>query len=157
MATPRIEINLEKIAHNAQTLINHYGSKGIKVIGVTKAVCGNPIIAETLRESGIKILADSRISNIKRMRHAGIKSPFLLLRTPKLSELNEVIEHCHISNNTEYSIIEKLSQLAVSRGYSHKIILMVELGDLREGVIPTNLGSLRDWAGQTILENQGNQ
>lgn len=142
MATPRIEIDFEKIAHNAQTLVDHYASKGIAVIGVTKAVCGNPDIAAILLKCGINILADSRILNIKRMKQTGINSPFQLLRTPLQSELNEVIEHCAISHNTEYSIIEKLSQLAVKRSSVHKIILMVELGDLREGILPSNLAHI---------------
>ena len=139
MATPRIEIDFEKIAHNARFLKDHYATKGIDIIGVTKAVCGNPEIANTLLQCGINILADSRIRNIKRMKDAGIKSPFLLLRTPLQSELTEVIDHCHISHNTEFTIIEKLSNIAVERGSIHKIILMVELGDLREGILPSDL------------------
>jgi predicted amino acid racemase/D-alanyl-D-alanine dipeptidase len=142
MATPRIEIDFEKIAHNARFLKDHYATKGIEVIGVTKAVCGNPDIANTLLRSGISILADSRIRNIKKMKDAGITSPFLLLRTPLQSELNEVIEYCHISHNTEFSIIKKLSSLAVNKGSIHKIILMIELGDLREGILSSNLASI---------------
>jgi predicted amino acid racemase len=63
MLTPRLEIDLEKIAHNAKALRDLYGTKGISVIGVTKAVCGNPYVAKTLVNSGIGILADSRIEN----------------------------------------------------------------------------------------------
>jgi predicted amino acid racemase len=78
MITPRIEIDLEKIAHNAKALKNLYGAKGIDVIGVTKVVCGNPYIAKALVNSGISILADSRIENIRRMRNAGVQAQFLL-------------------------------------------------------------------------------
>lgn len=66
MLTPRIEINLEKIAHNTKILKGLYSSKGIEIIGVTKVVCGNPTIANILVKSGINILADSRIENIQR-------------------------------------------------------------------------------------------
>jgi len=142
MATPRIAFDLQKIAHNARFLTDHYTSKGIAVIGVTKAVCGHPDIAKILLRCGIDMLADSRILNIKRMEAAGIACPFLLLRTPLQSELNDVIEYCHISHNSEYSIIEKLSQLSIARDSVHKIILMVELGDLREGILPANLESI---------------
>ena len=75
MATPRIEIDLGKIAHNAKTLKELYGSKGIDVIGVTKVVCGNPDIANTLVKSGINILADSRIANIKKDAQCRHTSP----------------------------------------------------------------------------------
>lgn len=139
MATPRIEINFKKIAHNAQFLKDHYATKGIDIIGVTKVVCGDPNIANILLKCGINILADSRIGNIKKMKDAGITAPMLLLRTPLQSELNEVIEHCYISHNTEFSIIKKLSKLAINRSSVHNIILMVELGDLREGILPADL------------------
>lgn len=139
MKTPRVDIDLEKIAHNVQVLKDHYTTKGLTIIGVTKAVCGNPDIAEVLVQNGIKFIADSRIANIKKMKSAGIDAQFILLRTPLLSELKEVIAFADISHNTELSIITKLSGIAFKQGVIHKIILMVELGDLREGILPSNL------------------
>jgi len=139
MLTPRIEINLEKIAHNAKALKDLYGSKGIDVIGVTKVVCGNPYIAEALVKSGIRILADSRIENIRRMLNAGVQAQFLLSRTPGLSQAEDVVKYTDISLNTELSVIEKLSTYAIDYDRPHKIILMVELGDLREGLMPSDL------------------
>ncbi len=141
MATPRIEINLEKIAHNAITLKDLYGSKGIDVMGVTKVVCGDSNIANVLVKNGIGILADSRIENIKRMQDAGIQAEFLLLRTPLLSQAEAVIKYADISLNSEISVIERLSQFAAKKNIKHKIILMVELGDLREGLMPSDLDS----------------
>jgi predicted amino acid racemase/D-alanyl-D-alanine dipeptidase len=139
MLTPRIEINLEKIAHNAKALRELYGSKGIDVIGVTKVVCGNPYIAKALVKSGIRILADSRIENIRRMRNAGVQAQFLLVRTPGFSQAEAVVKYTDISLNSELSVIEKLSTYAIDYDRPHKIILMVELGDLREGLMPSDL------------------
>ena len=139
MLTPRIEINLEKIAHNAKALKDLYGSKGIDVIGVTKVVCGNPSIAKALVNSGISILADSRIENIRRMLNAGVQAQFLLSRTPGLSQAEAVVKYTDISLNTELSVIERLSKYAIDDDRLHKIILMVELGDLREGLMPADL------------------
>ncbi|MDA9563460.1 alanine/ornithine racemase family PLP-dependent enzyme [Flavobacteriales bacterium] len=141
MPTPRIEINLGKVIHNTQLLKELYGSRGIDIIGVTKAVCGNPIIANALVKSGIKILGDSRISNIKKMRNAGVKAQFLLLRIPLLSQASDVVQYTEISLNSELVVIKKLSKFAVTLNITHKIILMVELGDLREGLLPTEVES----------------
>jgi len=138
MITPRIEINLDKIAHNAKTLKELYGSKSIDVIGVTKVVCGNPTIVKVLVESGITILADSRIVNIVKMHDADIHAHFLLLRTP-MSQSESVVKYADISLNSELSVINEISKYAVKQGTTHKIILMVELGDLREGIMPSNL------------------
>jgi len=139
IVTPRIEIDLGKIAHNAKTLNKLYGSKGISITGVTKVVCGDPKIADVLVKSGISILADSRIDNIKKMRKAGIQAQFLLQRTPIPSQTELVVRYTDVSLNTELSVIKGLSRSAVKQRITHKIILMVELGDLREGLLPSDL------------------
>ena len=65
MATPRIEIDLGKIGHNAKKLKSLYATKGINIAGVTKVVCGDPKIVSALQKSGIEAFADSRIANIR--------------------------------------------------------------------------------------------
>ena len=60
MATPRIEIDLSKIAHNATTLRELNASKGIGIFGVTKVVCGDPAVADVLANTGTR--ASSRVS-----------------------------------------------------------------------------------------------
>ena len=142
MLTPRIEMNLDKIAYNAKTLKDLYGSKGINIIGVTKVVCGDPYIANTLVKSGINILADSRIENIRKMRNAGVQAQFLLLRTPCLSKAETVVKYTDISLNTDLAVIKRLSKFAIDCDRSHKIILMIELGDLREGLVPSDLDDI---------------
>ncbi len=139
MTTPRIKIDLGKIAHNASTLRNLYGAKGVGVVGVTKAVCGDPDIARTLVESGIGILADSRTANLEKMRNAGVAAQYLLLRTPLPSQAEAVVRLADISLNSEISVIETLSEIALARRSTHRVVLMVELGDLREGLMPDDL------------------
>jgi predicted amino acid racemase len=143
MKAPRLEINLGKIAHNAKILKELYASKGIDVIGVTKVVCGSTAIAEVLVKSGINILADSRIENIITMHDANIPAKFLLLRTP-LSQSELVVKYANISLNSELSVIKELSKYAVKQGITHKVILMADLGDLREGIMPSDLENTVD-------------
>jgi predicted amino acid racemase len=137
--TPRIEIDLAKIAHNASDLKDLYNSKGIGIMGVTKVVCGSSAIAEVLVNNGIHTLADSKIQNLKGLREAGIRAQLVLLRTPALSEMDRVIQYADISMNTELSVIKSLSAAATKYDTLHKIILMIELGDLREGIMPDDI------------------
>jgi predicted amino acid racemase len=139
MTTPRINIDLGKIEHNAKKLKTLYGSKGINITGVTKVVCGDPRIVTALLKSGIKVFADSRMANIQRMRDAGIDAQFVLIRTPIPSQVMSVVRDADISLNSEISVIKGLSESAVEQHITHKIILMVELGDLREGLMPSDL------------------
>jgi len=138
MSLPRLEIDLGKIAHNTKKLKELYDSKGIEIIGVTKVVCGAPAVAKVLLKSGIRILADSRIENIIKMKEADVQAEFLLLRTPS-SRAESVVKYADISLNSELFAIKALSKSAVNQGIKHKIILMVELGDLREGILPVEL------------------
>jgi predicted amino acid racemase len=139
LIAPRIEINLGKLAHNAEKLLHLYASKEIDIMGVTKVVCGQPEIAKVLVDKGIRILADAKIINLKKMRDAGIKAEFVLLRTPALSEIDLVIKYADISMNTEIAVIKRLSETAMKNNTLHKIILMIEMGDLREGIRPLDL------------------
>ncbi len=139
LVTPRIEINLAKIAHNTAKLVELYGSKHIGLMGVTKTVCGTPEIATVLLQQGIQMLADSKLLNLKKMRDAGIKANFVLLRSPALSEIESVITLADISLNTEIAVIQKLSEVASRKNTAHNIILMIEMGDLREGILPENI------------------
>lgn len=104
ITTPRIDVDITKIIHNAKELKRLYGSKNVDILGVTKMVCGDPIIADALLQSGISILADSRISNIRKMRDARIHAQFLLLRTPLPSQIDDVVKYTDISLNSEISM-----------------------------------------------------
>jgi predicted amino acid racemase len=142
MSTPRIEIELSKVAHNTQKLTALYGAKGVSLTGVTKAVCGSPQIARVLLDSGIHSLGDSYISNIQRMRESGLDAQYMLLRSPMASDVQRVVEFADISLNTEPAIIHLLGDCAVKHGKVHQIILMIELGDLRDGILPSEIHSI---------------
>ena len=139
MPVPRIEIELDKLMHNARKLTALYGSKGIHVTAVTKGVCGSLRIANALLNSGIRSLGDSRIANIQKMREDGIDAQFMLIRSPMPSEVERVVEFADVSLNTELSVIRLLADQATKRGKIHRVILMIELGDLREGILPSDL------------------
>ncbi|MBL7135408.1 MAG: alanine/ornithine racemase family PLP-dependent enzyme [Candidatus Marinimicrobia bacterium] len=139
MTVPRLEIELKKIGHNVKELRNLFGYKGISVTAVTKAVLGSPEIANILVEGGINSIGDSRIANISKMRKAGIEAQFILIRIPMVNETENVVRYADISLNSEISVMKQLSKYAVEQGKNHKVVLMVEMGDLREGIMPSDL------------------
>ncbi len=147
MTSPRVEIDLGKIQANARCLVRRLGARGLSVTGVTKAVCGHPDIADAMLDGGVAGLADTRIRNVVRMRTAGIICPISMIRAPLVSEKEDVIQYCDASYNTEMDTILKLGAAAKQQGTSHDVILMVEMGDMREGVLPENLD---DFAARVI-------
>ena len=138
---PRIEISLSQIRENTKKLSELYMQKGISLMGVTKAVLGEPSIAKAMIQGGVKFIADSRIENIQKMKSAGISTQFVLLRTP-LSQAESIVKNADISLNTEIETLKKLSYHAKGQNKIHQVIIMVELGDLREGILPCDLPQL---------------
>lgn len=142
MTGPRLDVDLGRIAENARVLVDRCAERGISVTAVTKAMLGAPELARSL--GGVEALGDSRIENIERMRAAGIESSMLLLRSPMPSQIERVVAADLMSVNTEVDVLTALSSTARSLGCVHDVLLMVELGDLREGVMPAVLdGTVR--------------
>jgi len=139
---PYLQINLKKIQHNAQNLKETLDSKNISIMGITKVTLGNPEIANTIVRAGITLLGDSRIDNIIRMRNAGVKAKFVLIRNPALNEISLVVKNADISLNSEIETIKKLSETSMKLNKKHGVILMVEMGDLREGILPKDLETI---------------
>jgi ornithine racemase len=139
MTGPRLEIDLGKIYHNARTLVRRLALRGIAVMGVTKATLGSASVAREMVLAGVSELGDSRLENIKSMREAGIVAPMSLIRSPMLSQVEGVAEYVELSFHTEFEVIRELSRAAQKLGKIHEIVLMVELGDLREGLFPCDV------------------
>lgn len=139
MTAPRLEIDLGKINHNARTLVTRLALRGIAVLGVTKAVLGSPAVAREMLLAGVDGLGDSRLENLESMKDAGITAPMTLIRSPMLSQVEGVAEHVDRSLQTELEVIVALSKAAQESGRTHAIVLMVELGDLREGILPDEM------------------
>jgi predicted amino acid racemase len=139
MTAPRLQIDLDKIHHNARTLVERLAKRGISVTGVTKATLGSPEIAGALLRAGVTSLGDSRIENIEAMCRAGVASSMTLIRSPMVSQVDRIVAHADVSFNTELDVISALSSAAQKAQRTHGVVLMVELGDLREGIMPDDL------------------
>ncbi len=139
MSAPRLEIDLDKLHHNAHTLVERLAPRGISVTGVTKATMGSPEIAYTLFSAGVNTLGDSRIENIETMHRAGAAATMSLIRSPMLSQVERVARYADISFNSELEVMRRLSVAAQKVKRRHGVVLMVELGDLREGIMPGDL------------------
>jgi len=137
--SPRIEIDLAKIYRNTKRLKDMFLAKGISMMGVTKGVLGSPPVAAAMTAAGVGFIADSRIENIIKMKEAGIQNTFVLIRTPPMSKVKQVVEYADISFNSEIDVIQRLSEEAKTNNKIHRILLMVDLGDLREGILPEDM------------------
>ncbi|HEY6531653.1 MAG TPA: alanine/ornithine racemase family PLP-dependent enzyme [Acidimicrobiales bacterium] len=134
MSTPRLEVDLEAVRHNARHLVDALAPRGIRVVAVTKAVVAWDRVATALIEAGVAGLGDSRIESLGSLRSTGITTPLTLVRSPMLSQVDAVVRSADVSLNTESVVLEALSAAASRLNQLHSVVVMVELGDLREGV-----------------------
>ncbi|MGH4125173.1 MAG: ornithine racemase Orr [Clostridium sp.] len=134
---PCIEVNLSKVTHNTSEIVNMCEKKGIAVFGVTKSYCANTPVTKAMVKGGIKGIADARIMNLKKAKD--IQCEKLLLRIPMGSNAGLVVKYADISLNSEIDTIKKISKAAKRMKKTHSIILMIDLGDLREGVLEENV------------------
>lgn len=142
MTAPRLEIDLLKLHHNARTLVERLSPQGISVTGITKATLGSPDVAGAMLRAGVRSLGDSRIENIETLRGAGVTAPLALVRSPMLSQVRRVVASATWSFNSELDVIAALAAAAEATGRTHGVVLMVELGDLREGILPSDLTAM---------------
>jgi len=143
LLNPRIEIDLMKIEENSRLLHKICQEYGIeKLTGVNKVCCADIEVAKAMLRGGIEMLGDSRLENLQKIREAKIEVPLLLLRLPMLSQVEKIVQYADCSLNSQVEVIEALSRAAQKNGRIHKIILMIDLGDLREGVRPERVLSV---------------
>jgi predicted amino acid racemase len=136
MRYPAVSWNKEKLIHNADKLSNIVKERNIDLIPVTKAIGANIEIIKTLYNEGIyQQFADSRLLNLRRIKYNIPGCRTMLLRLPSLYEVEEIIEWVDCSLVSEGKTIISLNEEAKRQNKTHEIILMIELGDLREGIL----------------------
>ncbi|MDO5445793.1 MAG: alanine racemase [Eubacteriales bacterium] len=132
---PYIEVNMELLRQNARTVCGFCRENGIDVAGVIKFSDGCPEIAKAYHEGGCKEIASSRIAHLKRIRETDPGIPTLLIRAPAPEEAEEAVRFCDSSLETELKTLTALNGAAEKLGEKHSVILMLDVGDLREGVL----------------------
>lgn len=137
LARATVTVDLAKIAENARTVVS--ALHGIDVVGVTKVTCGSPEVARAMLKGGVAALGDSRLENIERMRGEGLDVPFWLLRAPTPGLAEEAVRLADVSLESEIETVEALDVAANRIGRRHAIVVMVDVGDRREGMMPDEL------------------
>lgn len=142
MNYPQLDIYINKIEANAKKLKKELMLKNIKLTAVVKGFAGDLNIFKAYQKAGIKSIADSRIENIKKFRAAGYQDEIIMLRIPMHSEIEEIVRYVDVSLVSELKTAELISQAAKAVDKNIDLIVMVDIGDRREGVLPDNLNKL---------------
>ncbi len=134
LAQATLTVDLAIIERNARAVVSALAP--VEVVGVAKVTCGDPLVAKAMLAGGVTALAESRLESLAGLRAAGITAPLWLLRatTPGLAE--KTVELADVSLESEIDALRALDSAAASLGKRHGVLVMVDVGDLREGLIP---------------------
>ncbi|MCR4805220.1 MAG: alanine racemase [Clostridia bacterium] len=132
---PVLEVDLSAIRSNAACVCGIWAGHGIGVAGVFKGTDGSPQVARAMLEGGCAQLASSRIGHLADLRDLFPGTPMMLLRIPQLCEADDVVRYADLSLNSELRTLKALNEAAAALGRTHRVILMLDIGDRREGAV----------------------
>ncbi len=135
----RLLLNREALANNVRRLDQWIKNHGASWTLVTKVLCGEGSLFARLADLGVDSFGDSRLENLETLRQRVPNAEVWYLRPPHLSAVKDVVALADVSLNTETEVINALNDEAVKQEKVHKILIMVETGDLREGILPLDL------------------
>ncbi len=135
----RTIINLEALYHNLVTIDSWMKRREAMWTVVTKVLCGHSETFRALKEFGVNSMGESRLDNLEMIRQVVPNMETWYLRMPNLASIKKVCSLSDVSLNSEIRVIKALNREAALLNKIHRIIIMIELGDLREGILPGSL------------------
>lgn len=135
----QLKIYQKKLQANYLFLKELFGKNTIEWAVVSKLLCGNKELLRLLVNLGIKEICDSRISNLETIKKIDPSVNTVYIKPPAKRSISRVVSFADVSFNTELHTLTLLSEEAQRQNKTHRVIIMIELGDLREGVLGENL------------------
>lgn len=129
-------IKLDSIYKNAKTIKQLCLNNNISLCSVVKGCNSLPKILDALYEADIDFWGTSRFDQLKAIKDRGFNKPIWMIRTPPLSLCNELVEYSDVSLVSELTTLIALNKAAASHKIKYGVILMIDVGDLREGWWP---------------------
>ena len=145
----RILINIDALRDNYLTLCKYLAAHQASWTVVTKALCGHADTVQALHQFGASSFADTRLANLETIKRCAPSAQLWYLRPPHLSAARDVVALTDVSLNTEPRVIKALGKEAIRQNKTHGVILMVEMGELREGILPGRLPRIYEELVQT--------
>lgn len=134
----QVLINLEKLEHNISVLQNICSSTGLQTVWVTKGCHSYPAVIHLLRDMGAEAFGDIYLQNF-----AGVFKDFpgerMMIGFPTLDQMAQAVALTSINLISCPDHAAALSAEAQKADTTQRVVLMVDEGNLREGVMPEQL------------------
>lgn len=130
-----LKLYRNKLRHNHKRLDKLFTKNKVDWAVVTKLLCGNKTFLQEVINLNISQICDSRLSNLKVIKKIKPEVETIYIKPPAGKNIKNVVRYADVSMNTSYETIKGLAKEARTQKKIHKIIIMIEMGDLREGVL----------------------
>lgn len=136
-------IQTEKIKNNIKFLSNYFNKNNIHWSLITKVFSGDKdflknVLTDDVIEK-IDAVGDSRLTSLKNLKAVNPNMRTIYIKPPAQMYANDVIKYADISLNSSLTTIKALNTAAKKANKNHQIIIMIELGELREGIKRTDI------------------
>ena len=131
---PCLSINLSALKTNAHVIASICEKNGITLCGVVKFSDGDTEVAKAYAAGGCKQIAVSRAMHLKQIKEAVPECETLLTRTPPRCDIEATAKYADLSLHSDKDVLRALNDAAEKANTTPGIILMLDVGDLREGV-----------------------
>ncbi|HHN81194.1 MAG TPA: alanine/ornithine racemase family PLP-dependent enzyme [Methanomicrobia archaeon] len=137
MAT--LNIYPERIISNIEKLQDYLTRHGKSWTLVTKVLSGHKKTLEALINhdvfTHIHSVGDARISSLRTIKDVNPSVKTMYIKPPELRYVKQVVKYADYSLNTSLDTIRALNEEARQQGKTHRVGIMIELGELREGIL----------------------
>ncbi|HAA15858.1 MAG TPA: amino-acid racemase [Cytophagales bacterium] len=134
-----LKLYREKLKHNFTFLKNMMEEGEMDWGIVSKLLCGHRTFLQEVLDLGVEEIHDSRVSNLKMVKKLAPQVQTVYIKPPAKRSIKSIVTYADVSMNTEYYTMKLLSEEAMRQDKMHKVIIMIETGDLREGVMGEDL------------------
>lgn len=134
-----LKLYKDKLKDNFDFLQEQFRENGVAWGVVSKLLCGNELYLKELIDLGVREIHDSRISNLAKIKEINPEVQTVYIKPSSKRNLAQMVRYADVSLNSELDTIRWISEEAGRQGKTHKVIIMVETGDLREGVMGDHL------------------
>ncbi|MDR0959003.1 MAG: alanine racemase [Propionibacteriaceae bacterium] len=141
---PTLEINLGAIVENYRRLNEMCADQGVGLSVVTKGFVGHDPLVRALVDAGVGSICDAYVKNFERYSDLAVEK--WMIRSPLLSQIPDVVRFTDISLTSQAVTLERLAAEARHQRRTHKVVIMVELGETREGCDPGDIVGLCELA-----------
>ncbi len=131
---PILEVHMDKLTDNVKNVYTLCNNSGVQLTGIIKGCNAMHEVSTLFEDHSYHSLGSSRMSQLKTIKESGLQSMTMLVRIPMLSEIDCVVQYADISLNSDKQTLMALNDACIKHNRMHNVVLMADLGDLREGI-----------------------